>query len=440
MIDIKSYLPRDFAHLIEVLNNAAAYNQCVKKTIEYGNKQGAVIWATEKSLDAANSSDIKVAQLDATFKCLPKKITTGLAQLLIFYVIKDGKVIPVAHAALTNKTESLYTEVLEWIRNRCPLLRPTKVISDFEKGLMNAAEAVFGVPPQGCDFHYCQALLRTARKKKLIPALKHNKKFAVWFHRLMSINFLPSHMIEPAFRELAQEPLQLSASTRKQKNSLLKYWEQQWLKNIGVHKLSVFRSQWRTNNNCESYNAQMPRKVGCRPGFWPFVRNLNQLLKTNDLNIARLENNVKTYRTKACDKKKEELIETLWNQISGPNPTMSIQHFLSRVANLKSPKNAIQSDNESDSEESDHDGEVDSEAETNEDIEPSQPASQVQMKCPFCNEVPQEWRIFQCGHPVCSTCAEVLNSRRRPIDRVCHAQGCKKPIQAVIPFFPGGMV
>ena len=184
----------------------------------------------------------------------------------------------------------------------------------------------------------------------------------------------------------------------------------------------------------------MPRKVACRPGFWPFVRNLNQLLKTNDLNIARLENNVKTYRTKACDKKKEELIETLWNQISGPNPTMSIQHFLSRVANLKSPKHAIQSDNESDSEESDHDGEVDSEAERNGDIEPSQPASQVQMKCPFCNKVPQEWLIFQCGHPVCSTCAEVLNSRRRPIDRVCHAQGCKKPIQAVIPFFPGGMV
>ena len=64
----------------------------------------------------------------------------------------------------------------------------------------------------------------------------------------------------------------------------------------------------------------------------------------------------------------------------------------------------------------------------------------VEIKCPFCHEVPQEWRIFQCGHPVCSTCAEVLNSRRRPIDRVCHAQGCKKPIQAVIPFFPGGMV
>ena len=70
---------------------------------------------------------------------------------------------------------------------------------------------------------------------------------------------------------------------------------------------------------------------------------------------------------------------------------MSIQQFLSRIANLKSPNQAIQSDNEFNSEESDHDGEVDSEAETNGDIEPPQPASQVWMKCPFCNELPQEW-------------------------------------------------
>ena len=139
--------PKDFALLIEVLTQAAAFNQCVQKTIQYGEggKQGAVIWGTEKSLEAANSPDIKIAQLDGTFACLPKKETTGLAQLLIFYVIKKGKAVPVAHAALTNKTEELYTEVLQWIRSRCPQLRPTKVISDFEKGLMNSAEAVFGV-------------------------------------------------------------------------------------------------------------------------------------------------------------------------------------------------------------------------------------------------------------------------------------------------------
>ena len=41
------------------------------------------------------------------------------------------------------------------------------------------------------------------------------------------------------------------------------------------------------------------------------------------------------------------------------------------------------------------------------------------------------------GHPICSLCAELLNSRRRPIDRKCHV--CSKPIQSVIPFSPGFM-
>ena len=209
------------------------------------------------------------------------------------------------HAALTNKTEELYTEVLQWLRSRCPQLRPTKVISDFEKGLINSAEAVFGIRAQGCDFHYCQALLKTARKKGLMASLKHNEQFASWFRKLMSINFLPSDMIEPAFRELSQEPLQLSATTRNQHKSLLKYWEKQWLRNITPERLSVFRSEIRTNNNCESYNAQMPKKIGRKPGFWPFVRKMNKLLETNDINIVRIENDVPTSRIRPSAKNKE---------------------------------------------------------------------------------------------------------------------------------------
>ena len=342
-----------------------------------------------------------------------------------------------AHAALTNKTEELYTEVLQWLRSRCPQLRPTKVIGDFEKGLINSAEAVFGIRAQGCDFHYCQALLKTARKKGLTASLKHNEQFASWFRKLMSINFLPSDMIEPAFRELSQEPLQLSATARKQHKSLLKYWEKQWLRNITPERLSVFRSEIRTNNNCESYNAQMPKKIGRKPGFWPFVRKMNKLLETNDINIVRIENDVPTSRIRPSAKNKEERVAALWDQISGPNPSMTPQQFLSRIANLKASKHVIQSGDESDSDESDHDSEVQSEPEANEDIQPAQPTSQGQKKCNYCHEVPEEWKIFQCGHPICSLCAELLNSRRRPIDRKCHV--CSKPIQNVIPFFPGFM-
>ena len=294
--------------------------------------------------------------------------------------------------------------------------------------------------PTGCDWHYCNALLKTARKKKLLGPLKHNEQFARWFHKLMALNYLPAYMIKPAFQELAREPLQLSASSRKQKDSFLRYMEKQWMKNIGPHRLSVFRSHFRTNNNCESYNAQLPKKLGRKPGFWPFVRNLNNLLKINDLNIERIENDVATSRIRASDRKKEEVIDTLWNQITGPNPAMTPQEFLSRIANMKTSKIAVQSGDESDSEESEHDDEEEYEAAANGDVHQAQPASQSQMACPYCRATSQEWRMFQCGHPVCLTCAEFLNNRRRPIDRVCHIQDCKKPIQTVIPFFPSGMV
>ena len=169
------------------------------------------------------------------------------------------------------------------------------------------------------------------------------------------------------------------------------------------------------------------------------MRNLNRLLSLNDIDIKRLENNVLTGRKRAADKKKEERVQTLWNQISGPNPSMSVQYFLTQIANLKTSKHTIQSEDEgTDSEQSDHDGEVDSEAETDGDVQPAQP--QGQMKCNYCKGVPEEWRIFQCGHPICLTCAELLDSRRNPKDCVCHVASCQKPIEKIIPLFTGYMV
>ena len=430
--------PRDFSHLIGLLNQAAAYNQCVKKVISHEGNEGAVIFATNESLQAANSPLIKEAQLDATFQCLPVKTHTGLAQLLIFFVIKHKKAVPVFHCAMTNKTEALYTEVLEWLKEQCPSLNPEKVISDFEKGMINSAEAVFGVVCQGCDWHYCNALLKNARKKKLQPTIKNNEQFSKWFHKIMSLNFLPSEMIEPAFRELANEPLQLSAATRKQKDSFIRYWEKQWLQVIGVDRLSVFRSTVRTNNNCESYNAQMPRKIGRRPGFWPFVRNINRLLSVNDLNLQRLEGNVPIVRNRG-NKIQEARLNTLWTNVSGPNPSMTPQHFLSVIANMKTnSKHKYQNETESDSEISENDDIVQADQSEPPPQQPSNTDQQVQdqpgqLRCPVCTEIPQEWKMFQCGHPVCARCSGLLTRPPRR-ERKCHM--CRQIIRQTFPFFP----
>ena len=71
------------------------------------------------------------------------------------------------HAPMTAKTEELYIEVLIWLRQECPELKPENMSMDFEVGEMNAGEAVFNVVPTGCNFHYNQAILRKIGRKGL---------------------------------------------------------------------------------------------------------------------------------------------------------------------------------------------------------------------------------------------------------------------------------
>jgi hypothetical protein len=97
-------------------------------------------FSSEKSLAAANSEDIKVLQLDATFSPIPAKKHSGLYQLLVVHVVTFGPAIPVLHMPMTNKKEWLYTRVLEWLQNKCPNLSLEKFICDFKIGLINACE------------------------------------------------------------------------------------------------------------------------------------------------------------------------------------------------------------------------------------------------------------------------------------------------------------
>ena len=97
-------------------------------------------------------------------------------------------------------------------------------------------------------------------------------------------------------------------------------------------------------------------------------------------------------------------MEALWEQLR-TNPDMSVQHFLSVIANIKGSKHILQSEEESESEQSEPDSEVKSNgisAETN-------LQTQGMMKCPVCKECPKKWKVFQGGHPACSRCAGALD-------------------------------
>ena len=139
--------------------------------------------------------------------------------------------------------------MLEWFKQKCPLLNPENISIDFELAEMNSAKAVFNIDPTGCDFHYNQAILRKIGKKGLKKIISKNAEFKKWVYQIMALNHLPSNKIEAAFRELCARPIPLSATAKKAKESFQRYWERFWLNTIGVDRLSVYRAPLRTNNH-----------------------------------------------------------------------------------------------------------------------------------------------------------------------------------------------
>ena len=163
--------PTNFVQCVELLQGSATYNKHLQHVIQ-DEGEGAMIFATPKGLALANSPEIKVSMTDATFQCCPRKQNTGIYQLFIFHVMRCNHPIPILHTVMTNKKETLYTEVMEWIKEQCPLLNPQNISMDFELAEMNSAKAVFDIDPTGCDFHYNQAILRKIGKKGLKKMLR----------------------------------------------------------------------------------------------------------------------------------------------------------------------------------------------------------------------------------------------------------------------------
>ena len=420
--------PTNFVQCVELLLGAETYNKHLRHTIEQEG-EGALIFATPKGLALANSPEVKVSMTDATFQCCPRQQHTGLYQLLIFHVMRYNKPVPIFHIAMTNKKETLYTEIMEWIKQECPLLNPSDINMDFELAEMNSAKAVFDIDPTGCDFHYNQAILRKIGKKGLKKTLSKNAEFSKWVYQIMALNHLPADKIEATFRELCSRQIPLSASAKKAKESFQRYWEHFWLNTIGVDRLSVYRAPLRTNNHCESYHSKLSKQIGIRPNFWIFVRQLNRLLEINDINMSRLEQETPINRDNRRQSVNEGRIQALIRRLETGRPApITAMEYVKAIAHLQTSKFKDNGDMDSDSDseienpETVDNDEVDA-ADEEADTAPS--TNQRDITCQICMENACDAILLPCGHTSCNECGEILKREKKD----CHI--CRGRIRRV---------
>ena len=237
-----------------------------------------------------SGGDATLLQADATFFVVPKQFK----QLLNIFLEYKSRSLPAVHILMTKKTATLYDRVVEKIKEMVPFTA-TRIMTDYERALFNSLSSGFpNAAVSGCKFHHDQALYKTGILKNGLATLyTSHQEFRKWAELLMRLPLLPCDKIMEMFNYLKHKKPDLPTSENEKVKKLLRYYERFWLEQIGPSRLSVFQNDKRTNNDLESFHAKLKRKFcSHNPNYWSFITKMNQVIKTTEKDIERIDNNI----------------------------------------------------------------------------------------------------------------------------------------------------
>jgi hypothetical protein len=142
--------------------------------------------------------------MDGTFKTVP----TLFRQLYSIHAPAGGNVnsqiVPLVYALMSLKSEELYQilfQTLNELADENKLeLNPDFVLTDFEKGSINAVKSEFpGAQSKGCHFHLGQSVYRQIQDKGLAKTYGTDEKFSLLIRHIPALAFLSPLEIPDAF-------------------------------------------------------------------------------------------------------------------------------------------------------------------------------------------------------------------------------------------------
>ncbi|XP_057329789.1 uncharacterized protein LOC130670404 [Microplitis mediator] len=205
--------------------------------------------------------------MDATFKITPKK-----PQIYQFFTIMgliDDTALPVCWMFMTRKSSLAYTAGLTYFKNQlAPHIQPEIIIIDFESSLEIATRLAFPLAKiVGCNFHYCQALMKKFKKYNLLQFCKEWLPGQIIMRKFLALALLPHHDILTAFNWLVEN---LPIDVHQIFAPFIQYFRRQWLLRVPPIRYSVHNEEYRTNNNSESSNRRNKLRFGIHPKIWTF--------------------------------------------------------------------------------------------------------------------------------------------------------------------------
>ena len=118
------------------------------------------------------------------------------------------------------------------------------------------------------------------------------REFKVWSKRVMAIPLLPAELIPEVFENLLSQNIPFaSVEDRAKFRKFQRYLRQQWIDLTPPDVFSVFGCINATNNGCESYHAELKRRIKVHnPNVWNFILHLNNILEDRANEYQRMLN------------------------------------------------------------------------------------------------------------------------------------------------------
>ncbi|KAK3101191.1 hypothetical protein FSP39_001639 [Pinctada imbricata] len=210
-----------------------------------------IIFASDAQLRILNLA--RRWYVDGTFKVINQPFTQLFS---IHAFVQNGscvKEVPLVFVLMSRRQRKDYDAVFQHIRSLLPDPRVMSFTMDFEAATWRSVTDFFpDAEIHGCSFHWGQAVMRKVGSLGLRGTYNKRKMTHHFIRRVLSLRYLPSDHIVPAFNNLrtkaSTQPLQ----------EFMTYLSNTWLHSSvwTVHQWSVFRQPVRTNNDTEGWTER----------------------------------------------------------------------------------------------------------------------------------------------------------------------------------------
>ncbi|CAF3416117.1 unnamed protein product [Rotaria socialis] len=244
---------------------------------------------------------VKVKQFRSKLKNRDVQETTAIAKIYEEEIIKSRLStrtlatlplvqelrFPCVFGILPDRKRITYQELFKILKDFAISINrkfePTRILSDFESGLISAIANEFSAAVHnGCFFHYTQAIFRRIQALGLTTLYFQNSEIRSCCRKLMALALLPIDKIESSFHSLR---VKSSTMLNQELHQLFLYFNHQWLVNVPLKIWNVYGCHHRTNNNCEGFHNRLNQRIQkSHPNIWMFIK----LLQTEECRFRHL--------------------------------------------------------------------------------------------------------------------------------------------------------